>query len=155
MSGPPPIRVRPARADELPGLSALCLRSKALWGYDAAFLDACRADLTIAAEDLAASHVAVADEGGMAVGVVQVAVDGDEADLLKLFVEPSRARHGVGRELFDHARRVAAKLGAVRLVIEADPGAVPFYERMGGRIVGAVPSASIPGRSLPKLVLDL
>jgi len=77
-------RIRPARSDELADLTELCLRSKAVWGYDAAFLEACRAELTLGANDLTATHVAVAESGGTVVGVVQVEFAGRTADLLKI-----------------------------------------------------------------------
>ena len=41
------IRLRDARQDELQSLTELCLRSKAVWGYDAAFMAACRIELTL------------------------------------------------------------------------------------------------------------
>jgi hypothetical protein len=41
------VRIRPARPDEAGAISALALRSKGHWGYDAAFLAACRENLTI------------------------------------------------------------------------------------------------------------
>jgi hypothetical protein len=41
------------------------------------------------------------------------------------------------------------------MTIDADPGAVPFYERMGAVPAGLVPSGSIPGRFLPRLVVAL
>jgi hypothetical protein len=37
-----PLTIRAPRADELSRLSDLCFRSKAVWGYDAAFTEACR-----------------------------------------------------------------------------------------------------------------
>ena len=40
-------------------------------------------------------------------------------------------------------------------VVEADPGAVPFYLRMGCRVIGSVASGSIPGRILPLLAMDI
>jgi hypothetical protein len=40
------------------------------------------------------------------------------------------------------------------MAIEADPGAAPFYERMG-RYAGFAPSQSIPGRLLPRMLLEL
>ena len=39
--------------------------------------------------------------------------------------------------------------------IQADPGAVGFYERMGAERTGQAPSASIPGRVLPVLAFSL
>jgi GNAT superfamily N-acetyltransferase len=81
-------------------------------------------------------------------------VDG-EADLLKLIVEPSALRSGVGKALLVWAIEVAKELGATRLTIDADPDAAPFYRRMGAYDVGQAPSGSVPGRLLPKLVMNL
>jgi hypothetical protein len=58
--------VRQARLEELPGLSELCLRSKAVWGYDQAFLEACRSELTLLPEELRTTLVAVAEKRIMA-----------------------------------------------------------------------------------------
>ena len=43
--------------DEAAALSGLALRSKGYWGYDAAFLDACRAELTLTPDQAAAARV--------------------------------------------------------------------------------------------------
>ena len=129
-----------------------------MWGYDTAFLEACRRELTFRPDELAATAIAVAEDGNGIAGVAQVGMtDEDEAaaDLLKLFVEPDRQRLGAGRALFAWAVEAARAAGARRLVIEADPGAAPFYRRMGARDAGFAPSGSIPGRVLPRLVLDL
>ena len=42
-----PLTIRTPRPDELSSLSDLCFRSKAVWGYDAAFMEACRGELTL------------------------------------------------------------------------------------------------------------
>jgi GNAT superfamily N-acetyltransferase len=149
------IRLREARIDELPLLGDLCLRSKAVWGYDAAFLLACRDELTITPEDLERTHVRVAESRGEAIGVAQVAIEGQVAELVKLFVEPDRLGQGCGRILLDWAVAVARGTGAVRMTIDSDPGAVAFYTRNGARQVGLVPSGSIPGRFLPRLEIAL
>ncbi|MGW7316800.1 GNAT family N-acetyltransferase [Streptomyces sp. NPDC054865] len=58
-------KVRAARATEAPELTALVLRSKAYWGYDADFLAACAPQLRIAGAEVAARRIVVAqDEGG-------------------------------------------------------------------------------------------
>ncbi len=155
MSGSARILLRPARAAELPALSGLCLRSKAHWGYDAAFLAACREELTLTAEDLALSSVTVAEVSGRAVGVAQVAAVEEACDLCKLFVDPPAMGRGLGRALLAWVVAEARRMRARRLTIEADPGAVPFYEKMGARHVGEAPSGSIPGRRLPLLELEI
>jgi GNAT superfamily N-acetyltransferase len=133
----------------------LCLRSKAVWGYDAGFIEACRHELTIEPGDLQSSSIVVAEEDGKIVGVAQIRVTEGEADLSKLFVEPAVMRGGVGRALFLWAVDQARRKGAHRLTIEADPGAAPFYRRMGAEDCGLASSGSIPGRKLPKLVKSL
>src|SRR3954451_21552836 len=147
--------IRAPDVAELPALSELCLRSKAIWGYDADFMAACRAELTLHPHELSSSRIAVAEQAGTIAGVVQVKITGPEADLLKLFIEPSALRGGIGKVLFAWAADVARGMGATRLTIEADPDAAPFYRRLGARDAGLAPSGSIAGRMLPKLVLDL
>jgi GNAT superfamily N-acetyltransferase len=149
------ITLRKARASELEALSALCLRSKAWWGYDRAFMEACRAELTLREDDLRRSALQVAERNGAIVGVAQVSTDGVTAHLDKLFVEPAQMGIGAGRALFEWAKRIAEESDAAALEIDSDPGAAEFYRRMGARDDGIVPSGSIAGRFLPRLVLDL
>jgi GNAT superfamily N-acetyltransferase len=126
-----------------------------VWGYDNDFMEACRRELSIEPCDLRSTSVAVAEQDSRPVGVAQIKVNGSEAHLLKLFVEPTVMRSGIGTALFAWATDLAISQGADRLLIEADPDAVPFYRRMGAQDVGLAPSGSIPGRMLPKLVKDL
>jgi GNAT superfamily N-acetyltransferase len=147
--------IRPPTADELSGLSDLCFRSKAVWGYDEKFMEACRSELSFEPGDLELTPIAVAELDGKPIGVAQLRVANDGADLLKLFVEPNALRSGTGKALLAWATDVARKLGATRLTIEADPDAAPFYRKMGAYDVGLAPSGSVPGRMLPKLAMNL
>jgi GNAT superfamily N-acetyltransferase len=149
------IKLRDARENELPGLGQLCLRSKAVWGYDDAFMTACRTELTLRPDELQSTHLQVAECDTAVAGLAQVKVTDVDADLLKLFVEPALLRSGVGRLLFEWAIATARALGAIRMIIEADPGATPFYERMGARHAGFARSQSIAGRMLPRMQMDL
>ena len=149
------MHLRSARTDEASLLTELCLRSKAVWGYDEAFMRACRAELTLTAADFATSSLQVAVEGDDVIGMAQVVVAGDKADLAKLFIAPSTLRGGAGRKLFDWAMAEARARGARWMWIEADPDAAPFYRRMGAFDDGVIPSGSIPGRVLPRLKMML
>jgi GNAT superfamily N-acetyltransferase len=149
------INLRAPRIDELDSLTALCMRSKAVWGYDQAFMDRCCAELTLTSDDLRETEMQVAENDGVVVAIAQVSIDGANADLEKLFVEPNLLRSGAGRALFEWASAVARTRGATHLTIEADPDAADFYRRMGARDDGVAPSGSIPGRMLPRLKLDL
>jgi GNAT superfamily N-acetyltransferase len=150
-----PLTIRAPTIDELSSLSDLCFRSKAVWGYDEEFMEACRGELTFEPRDLQLTPIAVAEQDGKLIGVAQVKVVDDEADLLKLFVEPGALRNGTGRALLAWAADAAKKMGATRLTIDADPDAAPFYRRMGAYDIGYAPSGSVPGRMLPKLAMNL
>lgn len=153
------VRLRPGRADEAGALSDLALRSKGHWGYDAAFLDACRAELTLCSDQ--AARTTVAFVGATMTGFVLLtglpAGEGLEVsgagELSMLFVDPPFIGRGVGRLLLTAAVEAAVTRGWSRLRIEADPGAEPFYVAAGARPVGTVASGSVAGRRLPLLEL--
>jgi Acetyltransferase (GNAT) domain len=149
------LRLRTPRPDEAAILTELCLRSKAVWGYDKEFMQACRDELTLTPSTMQSSHFKVAEIGRRLIGMAQVTMKSDVAELDKLFVEPTQLRSGAGCALFDWAKNTAREAGALTLVIEADPDASGFYRRMGAVDDGAAPSGSIPGRFIPRLKLQL
>lgn len=149
------MRLRAARAEELAELNALILRSKAVWGYDDDFMAACKAELSVTMNDLDDTFVQVAENTAGPAGVAQTAILGDICVLHKLFVDPGAQAVGVGRMLYGWAVETCRAGGAKIMTIDADPGAAPFYRRMGARDDGETPSGSIPGRMLPRLICDL
>ena len=151
----PRLVLRRARVEEAAALSELCFRSKASWGYDAAFMERSRAALSVKPAAIAAGEIVVVAEGETLLGVAGVAVEGEVADLDLLFVEPRAFGRQLGRRLLDAAMAMARERGARRMTILADPGARGFYERMGARFTGMAPSDAIPGRELPLLELAL
>lgn len=149
------IALRAARPGEAACLTELCLRSKAHWGYDSTFMEACRAELTVTPETAAAPllRVATVDDGLAA--IAEIGEEDGVWHLDKLFVDPRFMGLGLGRRLLRWATEEAAARGATSLEIAADPGAVPFYEHHGARRIGEEPSGSIPGRTIPLLELRL
>ncbi len=145
------IDVAPAYPHQAAVLTDLALRSKAAHGYDAAFMQACREELTVRRTAISDGWVQVAKYGERIVGLFQFSVVDGVADVDLFFVDPSVHRQGVGRSLWLGLERKALTRGASRIRIESDPEAVAFYQAMGARIVGRAPSGSIPGRSLPLL----
>ena len=146
------IDVRRARAGEAQTLTGLCLRSKAHWGYDDAFMRLSQASLTVSDGDIASGRVLVATDDDRIVGVARVESDGE---LGMMFVDPPAMGRGAGRALFVAATALARRFGARSMAILADPNAAPFYERMGARFVSHAPSDAIPGRTLPLYEYDL
>jgi GNAT superfamily N-acetyltransferase len=149
------VAMRPGREDEALLLSDLALRSKGHWGYDQAFLEACRGELTLTPAQVRAKRTIVAERAGRVVGFYTLAGEPPVGGLDHLFVEPAEIGSGVGRALWGHAVAAAQSLGFTRLEIQADPDAEAFYLAMGARRRGTVPSGSIPGRRLPLLTYEV
>jgi GNAT superfamily N-acetyltransferase len=147
------VTVRPARAAEAEAISALALRSKAHWGYDADFLTACRADLTIRPEWCDGVRLVVAEQDGVLLGYARVAGEPPVGELAGLFVDPAAIGRGVGGVLLRHAVRMAAGFGMTALEIESDPNAEPFYRHAGAVRTGVARSTVDPDRLLPRLEL--
>jgi GNAT superfamily N-acetyltransferase len=150
------VQVRSAKPGESRSLTALCVRSKAHWGYDLVFMKLSAAALNVDEDDITAGRVLVAvDDAGRVIGMACVLSDGNTADLDALFVDPPAIGSGAGRALFDAAVVLARRHGARRMTILADPNAAAFYERMGARYLRNAPSDAIPGRTLPFYEYDL
>ena len=148
-----PVRIRPARREEAAALSALCVRSKAHWGYDAEFMRLSWRSLQVepAAIEGGRAFVGV-DERDRPLGVTNCALlDSDEVDLVHLFVEPDAIGRGVGRSLFAAAVAWTRAQARHTLVIVSDPNAVGFYRRVGALDAGWAPSEAVPNRLLPVL----
>ena len=109
-------------------MSALCLRSKAYWGYDAAFLASVAPYLKVTEDAIGAGHATVAQSAdGDLLGVCQI----------------------------DHAKAQLKALGQTVMTILSDPYAEPAYLHMGARRIEMRSSDVFPGRELPWLEVSL
>jgi GNAT superfamily N-acetyltransferase len=149
------LRIRPAAGHEAELLTELAVRSKGHWGYDAAFLSACRDELTVSPADCDGLRVMVAASDSVVLGFYQLAGTSRTGELVALFVDPPAMGNGIGGRLFAHALKRAHELGMRSIIIDADPYAEPFYVRAGARRIGAVPSGSIEGRVIPQLEITV
>lgn len=147
------MRIREARPDEAQVLSGLVLRSKAHWGYDDAFLEACRDQLVISATDMTARRIIVAqdEQSGELLGVASLEGEAPDGTLGLLFVEPHAIGRGIGRTLYAHVLDAARDAGFKRLTIDSDPHAVDFYRALGARPVsGGGPLSRLRVEVLPR-----
>jgi GNAT superfamily N-acetyltransferase len=148
-------RIRPARPDEAELLTELMRRSKAHWGYDAAFMHLVQDQLKITSEQIEnAVAVYVIEEDGRALGFYHLKDKDGICWLEDLFIDPEAIGKGCGKLLFDHALQMARKHGYVEMGWESDPNAESFYLKMGAERIGAKPT-SIEGRLLPIMRIAL
>jgi len=151
------MRIRAARRGESALLSELALRSKSHWGYEPDFLDACREELRLRPGDFDRLVVRVAENDDGRIAGFYAIGEADEGDpeVRFFFVDLPFIGTGVGRRLCDDLVEIARETGFRTLMIDADPGAAAFYERMGAERAGEVPSGSVPGRLLPRYRLQV
>jgi GNAT superfamily N-acetyltransferase len=77
--------------------------------------------------------VYVAAVGGTPVGWAAAMSKADIWWLDDLWIAPEWMGKGIGSQLFRHAAEQGRVAGACRMEWEAEPNALGFYERMGGR----------------------
>jgi len=146
--------IRVALRDEAPLLSEIAFRSKSHWGYGPEYMEKFRAELKINPADFDSGLTKVVLADSEPIGFYSLYGEGQGAGrLTDLFVEPAFIGKGVGRRLWDAAIDQARRLGFKTLEIHSDPHAEGFYVRMGASRIGMVPSGSIPGRELPKMIM--
>jgi GNAT superfamily N-acetyltransferase len=149
------IVIRAARPEEAALLSELALRSKATWGYTDAFMQRCESVLRVTEDYIREQAVFVAESNGAVAGFYSLNPLRYEIELDLLFVAPEAFGQGTGRALLSHAFGVALELGYSELFVESDPGAEPFYTRLGGVRIGTVASTVEADRELPVLKFRL
>ena len=153
-----PIILQEANPENAVTLSALAMRSKAYWGYSEEFMDDCRDELTVTPEEIRSDvfYFVVAKRDDEIVGFYGVeGLSVLQFELEALFVDPLHIGTGVGRMLITHAKHYVAASGGKTLMIQSDPHAERFYRMAGAQRLGRQESASIPGRFLPMLAIDI
>lgn len=161
-------------------LSDIAMRSKSYWGYDNEFMQAAKKELTVTAVQLTSSdyiYRCIVDYEQQICGFYCLNLLPDMKDLARykvnqrslnelfkdnkmieleaLFVLPNKIGKGLGRQLFDHATEFACSEKYSTLLVQSDPNALDFYQRLGCKQIGEQESGSIAGRFLPLLSFKL
>jgi GNAT superfamily N-acetyltransferase len=142
--------VRAARIADEERLRQLTFESKAHWGYDRDRVRSWADGLSFPGD----CERWLAETDGKLLGWVGLSPPADGVAVLDhLWVDPAWMRRGVGSRLFRLAADRARELGAQRMEWSAEPNALGFYEKMGGRKVRD--HVTDWGRLAPWMGLDL
>ncbi len=141
--------LRHATALDASNLASLSFRSKAHWGYDAAFMERVRSILQPPVEYLENSPVFLLERNsGEAIAFYGFkTIDGD-IFLHDFFVAPEMIGQGLGARLWNLALETAREQQYTFFLIESDPFAKGFYQHMGAQQVGEIKTTGT-GRMLP------
>ncbi len=121
------MKIRRALTDEGNILSGIALRSKAHWGYDNSFIEACREDLTISEHSISTNNVYVLEDSSTIIGFFCLVAEGNTGKLDALFIEPDFIGKGYGKILWKTILQKAKEIGIDEFTIDADPHAEEFY----------------------------
>jgi GNAT superfamily N-acetyltransferase len=146
--------LRPARPEEGERLREIAIEAKSHWGYDRQAVESWAAEGDFTAAGLDAKWFLVAEAAGRAVGFASLIPRGAVCVLDDLWIEPGWFGKGVGTTLFETCVERAGELGARRLEWEAEPNAVGFYEKLGGRYLRDSDPTEF-GRVIPVMGLEL
>ncbi len=143
------MRVRRADPGDGAWLREIAERSKGHWGYEEQRVRKWAAALDLSWE------IWVAEEAGAPIAWLALLPPDEDGsvNLTDLWVDPPAMGRRVGTELFRFACERARELGGLALLWEAEPNAVGFYERMGGKSIGVVTGSW--GRELPVMSVAL
>jgi N-acetylglutamate synthase-like GNAT family acetyltransferase len=151
------IEIRRAQPDETAVLTAIAHAAKRHWNYPADWIEQWKLDLTITPEFIAENEVFVAMADEQVAGCCALVMTGSLAEIEHMWMRPEHMGTGLGRALFEHAKRRALECGASVLELSADPNAEGFYARMGAKRVGDIPAAmnGEQHRILPRMRINL
>ena len=94
------------------------------------------ADLEMDERDAECVHI-LAFVDGEPVGTGRIDIEKD-GKIGRVAVLAAARRHGVGRAVMEHLHEIARRGGLSHVWCHAQVAAVPFYERLGYRVVGEV-----------------
>lgn len=149
----PSLEIVRAQPHDAATLKLIAIAAKSYWGYPEHLVAEWAATPIISPMDIAYSPVYVAYDAQQAIGWYRLLTDRSPAILEDLWVMPSWIGRGIGRALLAHAIAQCQARGIAQMDLEADPNAVGFYLRMGGRIIGE--SISEWQRLVPRIRFDL
>lgn len=130
------LQIIPAQPEDAPLLKRICLASKGYWGYPDQWMAQFAATEIIAPESIRQDIVYKACLDGEVIGWYRLLVKLPVIIVEDLWIMPAHTQRGIGRSLFQHLLAQAQAKKAHTLELDADPNAVPFYQRMGCTIIG-------------------
>ncbi len=133
------VAIREAVREDEQRLREIASAAKASWGYDQERVGRWVDTLRLFGDAAPNAEIYVAEQDGHPIAWMRVVPCDEFCVLEDLWVEPTSQRAGVGSALFRLAERRANELGARWLEWEAEPNAIGFYERMGGRHIRDTP----------------
>ncbi len=145
---------KPIRTDAK-DLTELTIRSKSHWNYGKEQVEGWREELTITKKYIENNQIYKLVIEGLLIGFYAYQAENEtDIKLNYFFVEPKYIGKGYGKLLMiDFLQRIQNSKFE-RVILDADPNAEKFYNKLGFRVIGKLES-SIKDRYLPIMELRI
>lgn len=147
--------IRPALANESGILSELAANSEAHWGYDDIFMNQFRTFYAVDQDFILENPTFVYIRDNQIIGFYSLNLKGRFCELEFMYVKPEFIGKGVGAILWHHMIKQCKKNEIEMITLVTSPQAKGFYEKMGAKHSGDVPSLLDETKIIPKLYYKL
>lgn len=140
-----------AARDDLNKINILMYRSKSYWGYEREFMDKFMVFFQMTTEYLERNtvklfYISEHDQCEKAIGFYSFSVSTKEIELDNFFIDPDYISKGLGKKMWSTMIEDFKLIGVSRFTLWSDPGAEPFYRKMGCIKIGVKKSPMMPDR---------
>ncbi|MFK7813109.1 MAG: GNAT family N-acetyltransferase [Maribacter sp.] len=149
------MKIKKALKTDAKVLTELTIRSKSHWGYGKKQIEEWRAELIITEKYIKQNHIYKLEIDTLAIGFYAYRSENEtDIKLDYLFVEPKYIRKGYGQLLMSDFIKRIENSEFERVILDADPNAEEFYNKLGFRVIGKLKS-TIKNRFLPIMELKI
>ncbi len=143
------ITFKKAKVDQAAVLSSLTIRSKKSWRYDDLFMEKMKEYLEVPESMIERDIVYTMNRGDELIGFFSLTNDGKNDYLEDFFLDPKYIGKGYGRKMWQYMIEIASNNMVMNIIIESEPFAEGFFEKMGAVKIGEKVSQAIDNRKLP------
>ena len=142
---------RRAGLKDLELLNQILYDSEKYWNHDKIYMAGFASLYRLTEKYLAESIVWIMEADGTIIGFFCIKPAAEAHELDYFYIRRDRIGEGFGRRLWQHLQQVCRDQGISRLTWVTDPGALPFYLKMGAWEIGWTRSKINGKRLIPKL----
>lgn len=149
------MEIKKTNRNDAKSITELTLRSKNYWNYGAEQMEEWRDEMTIDSKYIDENQVYKLVDNEKLIGFYAYQPENTKDIKLNFFfVEPDCIGKGYGKLLMNDFLIRIKNTDCERVILDADPNAEKFYERLGFKVIGKLQS-SIKNRILPIMELKI
>lgn len=146
-----PLSIRLAAPADLEEINKILRAGKGYWGYDEAFMTTFMERFAVREDYIQRERAFITSLDDKTIGFFSFSFEEQQLELDNFFLVRQYIGQGFGRKQWSECLAVAKSYEASSFIIWSDPGAEPFYKKMGCEKIGDRESSLLPNRRPPIL----